>query len=302
MAARTDRLPTPLEKWFMAARPKTLPAAASPVIVGTALAASEGYLRPDLALAALAAGLLLQIGANLANDVFDFLKGTDTTGRLGPMRVTQAGLLTPRQVLVGMGVVFLAAAGLGVYLTLESGWPVLVIGGLAILAAVAYTGGPFPYGYYGFGELFVFLFFGLAAVGGSYYIQTTRFSPLALGASVHIGLLIVALLVVNNLRDIDTDRATHKRTLAVRMGERWTQKEYLAAVVGAYAIPALLWAAGWTSGWVMLSWASIPLAARLVRAIHTLRGRPLNQALAGTGQLVLVFGVLLGLGFLIAGW
>jgi len=301
MAARTDQLPSTLQRWFMAARPKTLPAAASPVIVGVALAASEGTFRLDLALATLLAGLLLQIGANLANDVFDYLKGTDTTGRLGPVRVTQAGLLTPRQVLVGMGVVFLLAAALGVYLTLESGWPILAIGILAILSAVAYTGGPFPYGYYGLGELFVFLFFGLAAVCGSYYIQTVRFTALALWSAVPIGLLIVALLVVNNLRDIQTDRATQKRTLAVRMGERWTQKEYLAAVVGAYAMPALMWLSGWTSVWVMLSWLSIPMAVRLAKAIHTLRGRPLNQALAGTGQLVLVFGILLALGFLITG-
>jgi 1,4-dihydroxy-2-naphthoate octaprenyltransferase len=301
MTARTDLHPNTFQKWLMAARPRTLPAAAAPVIVGVALAASEGSFRPALALATLLAGLLLQIGANLANDVFDYLKGTDTTGRLGPVRVTQAGLLTPRQVLAGMGVVFLVAAALGIYLTLASGWPILAIGVLAILAAVAYTGGPFPYGYYGLGELFVFLFFGLGAVCGSYYIQAVRFSWLALGSAVPIGLLIVALLVVNNLRDIHTDRLAQKRTLAVRMGERWTQKEYLAAVVGAYAVPALLWGSGMTSAWVMLSWLSAPLAARLVRDIHTLQGRPLNRSLAGTGQLVLAFGVLLALGFLLTG-
>jgi 1,4-dihydroxy-2-naphthoate octaprenyltransferase len=197
-------------------------------------------------------------------------------------------------------VVFSLAAALGVYLAIESGWPVLAIGGLAILSAIAYTGGPFPYGYYGFGELFVFLFFGLAAVCGSYYIQAVRLTPLAVWSAVPIGLLIVALLVVNNLRDIQTDRAAHKRTLAVRMGERWTQKEYLAAVAAAYAIPLLMWGLARTGAWVMLSWLSIPMAARLVKVIHTVRGRPLNQALAGTGQLVLAFGLLLALGFLLS--
>jgi 1,4-dihydroxy-2-naphthoate octaprenyltransferase len=300
MAERTDQLPSTVQRWFMAARPKTLPAAASPVIVGVALAASEGFFRADLALATLFAGLLLQIRANLANDVFDYLKGTDTSGRLGPVRVTQSGLLSPRQVMAGMGVVFFLAATLGVYLAVESGWPVLAIGGLAILSAIAYTGGPFPYGYYGFGELFVFLFFGLAAVCGSYYIQAVRLTPLAVWSAVPIGLLIVALLVVNNLRDIQTDRAAHKRTLAVRMGERWTQKEYLAAVAAAYAIPLLMWGLARTGAWVMLSWLSIPMAARLVKVIHTVRGRPLNQALAGTGQLVLAFGLLLALGFLLS--
>jgi len=200
-----------------------------------------------------------------------------------------------------MGIVFFLAAALGVYLILESGWLILAIGALAILAAVAYTGGPFPYGYYGFGELFVFLFFGLAAVCGSYYIQTVRLTALAVWSAVPIGLLIVALLVVNNLRDIDTDRATQKRTLAVRMGERWTQTEYLAAVVGAYVVPVVMWLAGWTGAWVLLTWLSIPIAGRLVRAIYTMRGRPLNLALAGTGQLVLAFGVLLAVGFLING-
>ncbi|MBP1694731.1 MAG: 1,4-dihydroxy-2-naphthoate polyprenyltransferase [Chloroflexi bacterium] len=294
--------PTQLSRWqiwMLAARPKTLPAAASPVVIGSAVAYWDGYFRLGPALATLLAALLLQIGANLANDVFDFHRGADTAERLGPTRVTQAGLLAPRQVTMGMWVCFGLAALLGVYLTLVSGWPVVLIGLASIAAAIAYTGGPFPLGYYGLGDLTVFIFFGLAAVCGTYYIQALKFSWLALWSSLPMGFLITAILVVNNLRDIDTDRAAGKHTLAVRLGVKGTRWEYLLLVAWAFVVPPIIWLSGLAPAWVLLAWLSIPLGVSLVRDVWTKKGRPLNKALGGTGQLALLFSLLFSLGLVI---
>ena len=292
--------PSSLKIWLLAARPKTLPAAAAPVVVGTSVAINEGVFHPGPALAALLGALLLQIGSNLANDVFDYKKGADTTKRLGPMRVTQAGLLTPPQVLVGMWTVFGLAALIGLYLIWVGGWPVVVIGLASIAAAVAYTGGPFPLGYHGLGDLFVFIFFGLVAVCGSYYVQAGTISWLAVWSAVPVGVLVVNILVVNNLRDIDTDRAAGKKTLAVRLGSRGAQSEYLLLLAFAYLVPLLLWLLGKTSPWMMLAWLSLPAAWRPTRLVLTENGSILNQALAGTARLALIFAVLFSVG-LVAG-
>ncbi|MDQ2784902.1 MAG: 1,4-dihydroxy-2-naphthoate polyprenyltransferase [Chloroflexota bacterium] len=287
----------PLRAWMLAARVRTLPAAAAPVVVGTGAAIGMGAFRFFPALAALVGALLLQIGANFANDLFDFLRGADTAARVGPLRVTQAGLLTPRQVRAGMCVVFGAAALIGVYLIVTGGWPIVLIGLAAILAAIAYTGGPFPLGYHGLGELFVFLFFGLAAVGGTYEVQASAIHAVAWWAAIPMGLLAVAIIVVNNLRDIVTDRAAGKRTLAVRFGERGTQAEYIALLVIAYLIPPLMWITGVVvSAWVLLALLSLPLAPSLVRRLRRERGRALNGVLAGTARLELVYGLLFALG------
>ncbi|HEX2979160.1 MAG TPA: 1,4-dihydroxy-2-naphthoate polyprenyltransferase [Anaerolineaceae bacterium] len=288
------------QRWVLASRPRTLPAATAPVIVGAALAISQGQFKLGPALAALLAALLLQIGANLANDVFDFQKGADTHQRLGPLRVTQAGLLSPTQVIVGMSLTFFLAAGLGIYLAFQAGWMVIAIGFFAILAAVAYTGGPFPLGYNGLGEVFVFIFFGLAAVNGTYYVQAQQTHPLAWWASVAMGMLTVAILVVNNLRDIATDRASGKRTLAVRMGATNTKREYVFVLAVAYLVPLVIWLIGLTSPWVLLAWLSLPKAVQLIRSIYTLEGRPLNKVLAGTGMLELIFGVLFSFGLILS--
>jgi 1,4-dihydroxy-2-naphthoate octaprenyltransferase len=188
--------------WMLAIRPRTLPAAAAGVIMGSALAWRDGFFRLDAAFACLLTALLLQIGSNLANDVFDFERGTDTPERLGPVRVTQAGLLTPSQIKVGLAVVFALAALFGLYLAWLGGWPIIIIGIAAILSAIAYTGGPFPLGYYGLGDLFVFIFFGLASVAGTYYVQAGFVSAAAWWMSIPPGLIITAILVVNNLRDL----------------------------------------------------------------------------------------------------
>lgn len=286
---------------MLAIRPKTLPAAAATALVGAAAAAAEGFFRPGPALAALLGAMLLQIGANLANDVFDFYRGADAAERLGPTRVTQAGLLTPAQVKTGMWVTFGLAAVVGVYLIAVAGWPVLWMGVFSILAAIAYTGGPFPLGYYGLGDLAVFIFFGLVSVCGTYYVQTGTIGPAAVWASVPMGLLTVAILVVNNLRDIETDRRVGKHTLAVRLGVGGTRLEFAACILGAYLVLPLMWLAGQATPWVLLPLASIPVAIPLLRSVYTRQGRLLNQVLAGTGRLELVFGVLFGLGLVLGG-
>jgi 1,4-dihydroxy-2-naphthoate octaprenyltransferase len=288
-----------LQIWLLAARPKTLPAAAAPVIVGSAAAIGDGVFQAGPALAALLGALLLQIGANFANDVFDFKKGADTTDRLGPLRVTQAGLLSPRQVMLGMWLTFGLAAIIGLYLIVVGGWPILVIGLLSIAAAIAYTGGPFPLGYHGLGDLFVFIFFGLVAVCGSYYVQAGTVSPAAFWAAVPVGLLATAILVVNNLRDIETDQRAGKKTLAVRFGRKGAQIEYMLLLGLAYFIPPAMGFSGVASLWVLLSWLSLPLVRPLIRLILRETGRPLNQALAGTARLELVYSFLLALGLII---
>jgi 1,4-dihydroxy-2-naphthoate polyprenyltransferase len=281
---------------MLAARVRTLPAAAAPVVVGAGAAIGAGHFAFFPAVAALVGALLLQIGANFANDLFDFLRGADTAARVGPMRVTQAGLLAPRQVRVGMWAVFAAAALIGVYLIAVGGWPVVLIGLAAILAAIAYTGGPFPLGYHGLGEVFVFLFFGLAAVGGTYYVQAGAMRAAAWWAAVPMGLLAVAIIVVNNLRDIDTDRAAGKHTLAVHFGERGARAEYTVLVVIAYLMPVAMWATRAASAWVLLALLSLPLVPPLLRRLRGERGRALNGVLAGTARLELIYGLLFALG------
>ena len=291
---------TPFQIWLMAARPRTLPAASAPVLVAAAIAYADGKFLLPAFLAALAAALLLQIGANMANDVFDFHRGADTAERLGPARVTQSGLLSPRQVLVGMWVCFGLAAVLGCYLIWLAGWPILVVGVLSILAAIAYSGGPLPFGYFGLGDLVVFLFFGPVAVAGAYFVQAGQVSPAAWAASIPMGFLTTAILVVNNLRDIETDRRTGKRTLAVRIGMEATRWEYSILVGASFLAAPLMAVSGIAPIWVVLSWLALPFAAKMLRIVWSQKGRPLNQALGGTGQLELLFGVLMGLGWLIA--
>ncbi len=292
--------PSNWNAWWMAIRPRTLPAAAAGVIMGSALAWRDGYFRWDAFIVSLLVSLLLQIGSNLANDVFDFERGTDTAERMGPTRVTQAGLLTPSQVKAGMIVVFGLAAALGLYLAWIGGWVILVIGLAAILSAIAYTGGPFPLGYYGLGDVFVFLFFGIAAVAGTYYIHAGSVSTAAWWMTIPPGSIITAILVVNNLRDLENDRKAGKHTLAVRLGEHGTKIQYVFCMAVAYLVllpAAWLNLIPWTA---LLAWLSLPLAIRATKVVLTQKGRSLNAALAGTGQTVLVFCVLFWIGLIFA--
>jgi len=273
-----------------------LPAAAAGVITGSALAWYDGYFRIDAALACLLTAILLQIGSNLANDVFDFERGTDTAERAGPVRVTQAGLLTSSQVKMGMFIVFGLAALFGLYLAWLGGWPIILLGIAAIVSAIAYTGGPFPLGYYGMGDVFVFLFFGLASVAGTYYVQAGFVSTAAWWMAIPPGLIITAILVVNNLRDLENDRKAGKHTLAVIFGERASKTEYLVCVIVAYlVIPLTAWM-GVVPWYSLITWFSLPLAIRTTSIVFTQKGRPLNAALAGTGQVALLFSLLFWLG------
>jgi 1,4-dihydroxy-2-naphthoate polyprenyltransferase len=291
---------TKRQAWILAARPKTLPAALSPVVVGAALAAAAGTFDLLPALAAGVGALLLQILSNFANDYSDFFRGADTADRLGPTRVTASGLISPQQLRLGIGVVIALSVVVGLYLVWVGGWPILVIGVTAILAALAYTGGPFPFGYYGLGELFVFLFFGVAAVCGTYYVQAHAMPWFVVVASVPVGLLVTAILVVNNYRDIDTDRRAGKRTLAVRMGRRGARIEYVALLVLAYLVPPLLWLGFQFSSWVLLPWVTAPLAVQLVRTLaQATDGPTLNNTLAGTARLSLLFSLLFAAGILL---
>jgi 1,4-dihydroxy-2-naphthoate octaprenyltransferase len=299
MTDNFSTLPNRITPWLLASRPRTLPAAAAPVILGAALAQYDRVFRLDIFLAALLAALLLQIAANLANDVFDYLRGADTTSRQGPLRVTQAGLLSTRQVMTGLWLTIGLAALLGVYLSIQAGWPILVIGVLAIIAGLAYTGGPLPYGYYGLGDVFVFLFFGLAAVCGTYYAQAGSLTLPVVFAAVPMGFLSTAILVVNNLRDIETDRQAGKNTLPVRFGIRFARLEYLVLVLLAFITPPVMAFTGLLTPWVVLAMLSAVKLPALFRLIFQQTGRPLNHALAGTGSLELWYALLFSLGLLL---
>lgn len=285
--------------WWLAIRPKTLPASMAGVVAGCALAIKDDHFSFFPALAALLVGLFLQIASNLANDVFDFERGTDNPDRLGPTRVTQAGLLTPREVKTGLGIVVGMAIVAGLYLYTVAGWPVLLIGSAAILSAILYTGGPYPLGYHGFGDLFVFLFFGLAAVTGTYFVQSGTVSASAWMLSMPIGFIVVDLLVVNNLRDIDTDKRSGKNSLAVRIGKKNTRWEYITLLVLAYLFLPLLALGKLIPYWGLLPWLSIPFAWSITKIVLNKEGRALNPALAGTSQLALVYAVLFLVGIIL---
>lgn len=287
--------------WVMAARVRTLPAAVAPVLVGTSLALGAGEFHALAFVAALLGAVFIQVGTNLSNDYSDARRGADSEDRLGPVRVTAGGLVPPKQVLMATYASFGIAVACGAYLIAVAGWELLAVGAASILAGVLYTGGPRPYGYEGLGELFVFLFFGVVAVTGSYFVQVQQLPWQAFACAVPVGLLASAILVVNNVRDIDTDRRAGKRTLAVRLGRGRTRDLYTAMLAVAFLSVPVLWALG-MSPWLLLSWATIPLAARLARTVRTrLDGPALNAALAQTGALQLAFCVLLAAGILAGG-
>jgi 1,4-dihydroxy-2-naphthoate octaprenyltransferase len=293
---------SPLRIWLMAARPRTLPAAVAPVLVGTAAAIeASDELRVGALLAALVGSVFIQIGTNLTNDYSDAKRGADTVDRLGPVRVTASGLVAPRRVLAATWIAFGVAVAAGVYLATVAGPVILAVGAVSILAGVLYTGGPRPYGYAGLGEAFVFLFFGLVAVNGSYFVQVERLDWLPFALSVPVGFLATAILVVNNVRDVDTDRRAGKRTLAVRIGRHRARRLYAALVLGSYvALPIALLVTGGPA-WGLLALVSLPVAARPLRAVRTRADGPgLNAALAQTGAVLAAFSVLLAAGLLIA--
>lgn len=288
--------------WWLAIRPKTLPAALSSVVVACALTWFDGVFRLGPALAAMAVALLLQIGSNLANDVFDYERGVDTEARKGPLRVTQAGLLAPEQVKLGMKLVFLAALILWLYLAWISSWLMVAVGLLAVLAAITYTGGPFPFGAYGLGDPLAFLFFGPVAVAGAYFVQALNISTAAWWMSIPVGLIITAILVVNNLRDIATDRAAGRKTLAVRFGAKWARREYFGCFLIAYTLVPILIFSDMLPIGAMLSWGSLLAAWPAWRIVRQQDGVILNQALAGTGKIALSYSLLFAAGLVLSLW
>jgi 1,4-dihydroxy-2-naphthoate octaprenyltransferase len=288
--------PGSVRAWVLAARPATLTAALVPVLVGTAVAHASGGARLGPACAALFGAFMIQIATNFANDVFDHEKGADTEERLGPTRAVQAGLLTPSEVRAGMLAAIALAVLAGCYLTAVGGLPIVIIGVLSVLSGVAYTGGPYPLGYHGLGDVFVMIFFGFVAVCGTAFVQTGGVPPLAWLASVPVGAIATAVLVVNNVRDRETDVKAGKRTLAARFGRRFGVIEYGALIAVAYASPIVAWLGFRSSPWVLLPLVTLPVALRLLRVLVTTEGRPLNACLASTARLLLAFGVLFAAG------
>jgi 1,4-dihydroxy-2-naphthoate octaprenyltransferase len=280
-----------VKAWLLAARPKTLSAAVAPVLIGTALATYRG-LRPidwPMFAFALCGAIFIQIGTNLVNDALDFKKGADTAERLGPVRVTQAGLLSPAAVMGGAYVCFGLAAACGVPLIVRGGWPIALIGVASIVAAYAYTGGPYPLAYHGLGELFVMLFFSIVAVEGSYYVQRLEFSGVVLLGGIACGSLAVLLLAINNLRDLQSDRSNRKMTLAARFGERFAIGEIEWAALSAYLCAIVL---AYLRDWHLLTvLVTMPLSVYVVQSVRHARGRELNRCLALAGALQWAFAI-----------
>lgn len=286
--------------WLTATRPKTLWAAVAPVIIGVSLAYSDNLLHVPSALAALAGALLIQIGTNYANDYYDYKRGADTESRLGPVRATQSGLVTAGEMKRAFIIVFALAFVIGIYLIWRGGAPVLAIGIASILFGLAYTGGPYPLGYHGFGDIAVFVFFGPVAVGGTYYVQTLDINRLVILAGIAPGLLSLALLTVNNLRDLDADRQAGKKTTAVRFGRSYTKFQYLTAIVAACLMPVALYLISgvhfYSTGTILVLIIAIPSILKIFRNDH---GEALNKVLADTGKILILFSLVFSAGWIV---
>jgi 1,4-dihydroxy-2-naphthoate octaprenyltransferase len=287
----------PANRWILAARPYTLPAAVAPVLVGTGLAVRDGAFRWDVLVVTLLAALAIQVGVNFANDVADAAKGADTEQRIGPTRAVASGLTTAREMWVGIGVVFGFAALCGIYLAFVAGPVIIVIGVASLIAALGYTNGPIPYGYYGLGEVFVFVFFGLVATVGTRFAYDGSIGSGAWDGGVIMGLLAAAILVANNIRDLDTDRTAGKRTLAVILGRPRTRLLYTLMMIAPFAITGLAVAADRFPTLALLAFLAVPLLIRPIRAVlNEEAGPPLIGALKATGQAQLAVAVLLVVG------
>ncbi|MDP8305305.1 MAG: 1,4-dihydroxy-2-naphthoate polyprenyltransferase [Candidatus Chlorobium antarcticum] len=286
-----------LDAWVLAIRPKTLPAGAVPVVLGSALAAEAGSFLLLPAIVTLVCALGIQVATNFINEIYDFRKGADTSERLGPTRTVAAGLISENTMVRAAAALLSAVFLLGLYLVFIGGWPILLIGMLSILFAWAYTGGPRPIAYSGLGDLFVFVFFGLVAVGGTYFVQASALEPRVLLAAVVPGAFSVNILLCNNIRDIATDRKVGKMTLPARIGAGPARMLYLILTVFAYLVPVLLWLSG-SSVWVLLSLLSLPLAVSALRSLYDSEGCELNSVLAATGKLMTIHGLLLSAGLL----
>jgi len=289
-----------LKIWVQAARPKTLPAAISPVLIGLVMALADGAFHPFIAAVTLICAVLIQIGTNIANDYFDFIKGSDTGSRLGPVRVTQAGLVPPEKVRRAFIIVFSLAALLGVILIWRGGWVILAIGVVSIASGILYTAGPLPLAYIGISDLFVLIFFGPIAVAGTYYLQVHGIRTEVLIASLAPGLIATAILTVNNLRDIHTDRQAGKKTLAVRYGANFVRYEYLATIAIACLVPIFLVLLTRQHYFSLLATTTFLFAIPAIKSVfRDAIDRGLNRTLASTGRLLLIYSLLFSLGWLL---
>jgi len=286
--------------WFLAARPKTLWAAVAPVIIGCALAYADNGWHWQSALAALFGAVMIQIGTNFANDYADFKRGTDANERLGPMRVTQAGLVKPEVMKKATAFVFALAVLAGIYLVWRGGWPIIVIGLLSILFGILYTSGPYPLGYNGLGEIFVLIFFGPVAVGGTYYVQTLQINLTVLLLGLSPGLFSIAILTVNNLRDIKGDKRAGKKTLAVRFGTGFARFQYVFSIAVAVVIPLLVYFYSFERIYSLISLLTLLAAIPAFKLILSkTEGVALNDLLAKTGILLLLFSLLFSIGWIL---
>ncbi|MGA1867345.1 MAG: 1,4-dihydroxy-2-naphthoate polyprenyltransferase [bacterium] len=294
------RLPKTLYNWMLASRPKTLPAAASPVIIGSAMAFSDGKFHALSALAALIGALLIQIGTNFANDYFDFVKGTDTEERIGPMRVTQAGLIRPETIRRAFILIFSLVFLIALYLFWRAGWVILLIAFLSILSGILYTGGPLPLGYIGLGDLWVLIFFGPVAVGGTYFVQALEITPVVILAGLSPGFISMAILTVNNLRDVNTDRRARKKTLAVRFGENFARIEYLLSILIASLIPVYLVLITKNHPFSLAALLTIVIALPPIKGVFFDEiGAGMNALLAKTGRVLLIYSLLFSIGWIL---
>lgn len=288
----------PLKIWWLAARPKTLPAAASPVIMGVAMAIADDGFHWPAAMVALFSALMIQVGTNYANDYFDFKKGADTQERIGPTRATQAGWVSPERMKIAFFIAFGLAFITGLYLVYRGGWPVLAIGLSSILFGYFYTGGPYPLGYNGTADLFVLFFFGPIAVGGTYYVQTLDITTPVLLAGLAPGLISTAILTVNNLRDVNADRRAGKRTLVVRFGAGFGRFEYLSSLVIASVIPFYLYLYHSGSIYAVIAAAALLITLPDIKTVWRTNGDPiLNKVLANTGRFLFLFSLLFSIGW-----
>tara|TARA_Y100000590_G_C15694541_1_gene1004623 strand:- start:351 stop:1217 length:867 start_codon:yes stop_codon:yes gene_type:complete len=279
--------------WILASRPKTLPAAISPVILGLALAYHNNQLNILVGSLTLLASILIQIGTNLANDAYDFLSGADNENRMGPKRATNSGLLNPKVVLDKMRLVFLLSIIIGCYLAYIGGWPIVLIGLLAILSGIAYTGGPYPLGYNGLGDIFVFVFFGLIAVPGTYYLQTNTVSYESVLVGILCGSFSTAILVVNNVRDLNTDKKSNKKTIAVILGKKFCEFEYFLMLLLGLSIPVYLNIFLNFKNSMLLVLVTIPIAIKLILELHFEAGKKLNSVLERTARLYMIITIIL---------
>ena len=294
-----EKNPSKFQIWILAARPKTLYAAVTPVIVGAAIAYSQKEFNFFTSVLALICSLLIQIGANFSNDLQDFLKGSDTDERVGPTRALSAGWVSRKQMERAIFIVNLIAFLIGLYLTYVGGWIILFIGIFCIIAELAYTSGPYPLGYHGFGDLFTFICFGVAGTVGTFIVNSHFYSNIALTASIPVGALITNILVVNNYRDYEEDKKSGKNTLAVKLGKTFSRYEFIFLLIISYAIPIIMYFQYNFTLWILLPLISIPVAYRIISMLYKFEGKELNKVLAKTSQFAAIFGILFSIGLII---